>query len=75
MGKVILKKRSSPIGSYRAHDDAYVLDAGFAFDADIFREAPDIIACSSACEVGEEWDLPPVVVIAMYEQVTPITNN
>ena len=75
MGKVILKKRLCPIGAYRRDDDAYVIDAGFAFDADIFREAPDIIACSSASEVGEEWDLPPIVVMCMYDQVTPMTTN
>jgi len=73
--KVILRKRSSPTGAYRARDDVYVLDAGFAFDADIFREAPDIIACSSANEVGEEWDLPPAVVMAIYELVTSETTN
>ena len=75
MDKVILKKRFSPVGAYRSDDDAYVLDAGFAFDADIFREAPDIIACASAYEVGEEWDLPSVVVMAMYDYVTPSTTN
>jgi hypothetical protein len=75
VGRVILIKRSSPVGLYRSRDDAYVLDAGCAFDADIFREAPDIIACSSAIEVGEEWDLPPAVVMAIYEQVTPATTN
>lgn len=75
MVKVILRKRFSPVGLYRTCDDAYVLDVGFAFDADIFREAPDIIACSSACEVGVEWDLPPMVVMAMYDLVTPMTTN
>ena len=75
MVKVILRKRFSPIGAYRVDDDAYVLDAGLSFDADIFREAPDIIACSSAYEVGEEWDLPSIIVMAMYDQVTPATTN
>jgi hypothetical protein len=73
--KVILRKRSAPVGTYRARDDVYILDAGFAFDADIFREAPDIIACSSSAEVAEEWDLPPAVVMAIYETVTPGTTN
>lgn len=75
MGKVILKKRFSPEGLYRAADDAFVLYDGIAFDAEIFREAPEIIACSSACEVGEEWEIPHEIVLAMYDQVTPATTN
>jgi hypothetical protein len=73
--KVILKKRSSPIGLYRREDDAYVLYDGVAFDAEIFREAPEIISCSSACEVSEEWEIPSEIILAMYVQVTPATTN
>jgi hypothetical protein len=75
MGKLILIKRVTPVGIYRTEDDSYMLHASFAFDAEIFREAPDMISCSSAVDVGKEWDIPLLIVMAMYDQMTPAQAN
>jgi len=75
MGQVILIKRATPVGVYRTEDDSYMISSGFAFDAQIFREAPDMISCSSAIAVGKEWDIPPLIVMAMYDQMTAAHTN
>jgi len=75
MGKLILIKRVTPVAVYRTEDDSYMLNAGFAFDAEIFREAPDIISCSSTVDVGKEWDIPPLVIMAIYDKMTPAQAN
>lgn len=75
MGTLILKKRRHPKAIWDEEDECFRLPGGPAFTAQLFHEAPPLVSCESAASLGAEWDIPAIVIAAMFDELEPEEMN